>query len=286
MDKLLNWSIAQQSGDKEAIEKVGNPDPKMLEQLFGGPDEPTLMKQAFQVIENPEATVENKEIAFDNFEMLIENLDNANNIENLGLWPNLINQLEENIPESLRVLAASCVGVAVQNNPTSQENFVKHNGVSALVSIASDKKSPVELELKTLFALSSLLRNSPVAYAEFEKNDGWKIFESVDYEHEKIKLRSLSIISAILSTSFDKKVVEEIHNHAIIKTLINILSNDEHIGCIDKALNIISQLFHLSFEFSKDEIQKIGSALQRIESKKDQISTEDFHHVQKSVSAN
>ena len=107
MDKLLQWSIAQQSGDQEAIEKIGKPDPKMLEQLFGGPDEPALMKQAIMVIDNEEATLENREIAFDNFEMLIENMDNANNIENIKLWQSVIDKMSAETPTSFRVYAAS-----------------------------------------------------------------------------------------------------------------------------------------------------------------------------------
>ncbi|KAK7680728.1 hsp70 nucleotide exchange factor fes1 [Cerrena zonata] len=128
MEKLLQWSIAQQTGDKESAEKIGQPDPKLLEQLFGGggPDEPALMKQSIMVVENPEATLENKQIAFDNFEMLIENLDNANNIENLKLWTSIINQLSPEVDDSLKIYAASIIGTAVQNNPNSQEDFLKY----------------------------------------------------------------------------------------------------------------------------------------------------------------
>lgn len=42
---------------------------------------------------NPEVDLETKLVAFDNFEMLIENLDNANNIENLKLWEPLLDVL-------------------------------------------------------------------------------------------------------------------------------------------------------------------------------------------------
>lgn len=86
MEKLLHWTIAQQAGDKDALEKIGEPDPKALNQLFGGPDEATLMRESIKVVQTPDVSQEDKEIALENFEMLIENLDNANNIGNLKLW--------------------------------------------------------------------------------------------------------------------------------------------------------------------------------------------------------
>merc|ERR1712098_237458 len=111
------------------MEKIGKPDEKALAQLFGtgGPDEPTLMKQSIQVVENPEADLEAKEVALENFEMLIENLDNANNIENMKMWPSIIKLLNDDQPEPLRILATSIIAIAVQNNPKCQDDFLKHS---------------------------------------------------------------------------------------------------------------------------------------------------------------
>ena len=57
---------------------------------MGGPSDATLLKEAMAAIQSPDASNENKLVAFDNFEQLIENIDNANNIESLGLWTPLI----------------------------------------------------------------------------------------------------------------------------------------------------------------------------------------------------
>ncbi|KAK6458283.1 Hsp70 nucleotide exchange factor FES1 [Scheffersomyces xylosifermentans] len=276
MDKLLQWSIAQQSGDKDAIKKIGQPDPKMLDQLFGGPDEPTLMKQAILVVEHPEATLENKEIALDNFEMLIENLDNANNIQNMKLWPSIIKQLDSDIPESLRVLAASIIGTAVQNNPNSQEAFNKTNGVQQLVKIASDPKSSKELLSKSLYALSSFLRNNASGYANFEESDGWKIISLSQEVGHKIQMRQLSVVSAILSTGLNPTKQENIHKAKLITYLVTILKKDGHVGCIEKSLNIISALATEKFEFSSTEIAQLSQGLEEIDSLKEQLPEEDL----------
>lgn len=116
-----------------------------------------LMKEAMAAILDPELDLENKEIAFDNFELMVEQLDNANNIENLALWPPLISLLGS--PEQkLRFMAAWCCGTAVQNNVKSQEAFLSHGGVQKLVDIVL--KDPAEdVRKKACYALSSAVRN-------------------------------------------------------------------------------------------------------------------------------
>lgn len=91
-----------------------------LKALFGGPSDADLMKESMAAILSPDITLPNKLVAFDNFEQLIESLDNANNMEPLGLWTPLVALLRNDEAE-LRKMAAWCVGTAVQNNAKSQE---------------------------------------------------------------------------------------------------------------------------------------------------------------------
>ena len=91
-----------------------------LNNLFGGPSDADLMKESMTAIQDPSISLENKLVAFDNFEQLVENIDNANNLSPLGLWTPLIEQLKS--PESeLRRMAAWCIGTSVQNNEKAQE---------------------------------------------------------------------------------------------------------------------------------------------------------------------
>jgi hypothetical protein len=82
------------------------------------------MKEAMAAILHPEVSMENKEIAFDNFEQLVEGIDNANNIEALGLWQPLVDLLVSEQGE-LRKWAAWCMATAVSNNVKAQEK-VRH----------------------------------------------------------------------------------------------------------------------------------------------------------------
>lgn len=262
MDKLLAWSIAQQSGDKSAIEKAGQPDFKALNQVFGGVDEPTLMRQSIEVVES-DASNEDKEVALENFEMLIENLDNANNIENLKLWDSIIKLLEDsNTPLAMKTLAASIVGIAVQNNPQCQADFLKYDGFKVLLENLA--ASDIGFRLKVLFAISSIVRNNKDSIKYFNKYNGWNAFEH-DFVNHKVDIRLLSVLSSILTneTLFKSEIEPKLHELKLVKYLINHLSND-NITCKEKALGIISQLIHLNFRFDEDELSLLSKNMSEI----------------------
>jgi len=101
--------------------------------------------------------LENKLIAFDNFEQLVENIDNANNLEPLKLWEPLLKELENEEGE-LRAMAAWCIGTAVQNNEKAQEKAVNYGAIPTLTRLAVEDPSQAARK-KAILALSSAVRN-------------------------------------------------------------------------------------------------------------------------------
>lgn len=197
MNKLLKWSVQntqQQNGDGattaplSADQAARNLTPDMINALFGGPSEAELMKAAMEVLHSNESDLENKLIAFDNFEQLIESIDNANNLEPLGLWTPLV-QLLKHGEADMRRMAAWCVGTAVQNNekaqdkvctrakhaePTSSETnlcvqLVVMNAIPTLVNMATTDPNPAARK-KSVYALSSATRNYQPALNELVKH--------------------------------------------------------------------------------------------------------------------
>lgn len=130
LNDLLRWSIensdaAREPRDPNDSSSTPAPsdrriDPEILQALFGGPSQAELMKDAMAALHSDEVDLENKLIAFDNFEQLIESIDNANNMEPLGLWTPLIELLDHKEPD-MRRMAAWCIGTAVQNNVKAQD---------------------------------------------------------------------------------------------------------------------------------------------------------------------
>jgi len=176
LNTLLKWGIenSRVSNGAEAKTQLNQ---EALAALFGGnqKSDAQMMKEMMEVVQDEEAKLENRVIAFDNFEQLIENLDNANNIESLGLWTPLVEQLE-NTNAELRTFAAWCCATAVSNNIKTQERvstpcprrpqsitnedmqLLIVGAIPALVRMATedtDKKA----RRKAILALSSSVRN-------------------------------------------------------------------------------------------------------------------------------
>ena len=209
MNQLLKWSL--ENSETTLADGTATTDPKAerpsgrgvnaeaLNALLGGPSDADLMKESMAAILNPEVSLENKLIAFDNFEQLIEGIDNANNMESLGLWTPLVSLLQNPEPD-LRRYAAWCAGTAVQNNPKSQERFLVLGGIPTLVKLA--REDPVEaVRRKASYALSSetrnyqpgldeALRSLPKDFAPEEKVDATDM-EAVDRITNRLRKESV-----------------------------------------------------------------------------------------------
>ena len=194
LNQLLKWSIenseaARNDPTSSTDTKAERPDwssgrplnPETLKALMGGPSDADLMKQSMAAIQSPDISTENKLVAFDNFEQLIENLDNANNMESLRLWTPLVSQLES--PEAdMRRMAAWCLGTAVQNNVKAQERvclifelgfkplltayqLLAVDAIPKLIHLASEDSNEA-VRRKCIYALSSEIRNYQPGLAE------------------------------------------------------------------------------------------------------------------------
>lgn len=167
LNQLLKWSIensenastdpaAGNNGDTGRDASQGL-NAEALKALMGGPSDADLMKESMAAILHPDVPLENKLVAFDNFEQLIEGIDNANNMENLGLWTPLVGLLKSEESE-LRRYASWCSGTAVQNNPRAQERFLVVGGIPSLIKLAMEDSNE-QVRRKAIYALSSETRN-------------------------------------------------------------------------------------------------------------------------------
>jgi len=174
LNELLKWGIENSSNTANDT-SVGPPvnrglDADVLAAILGGPSDADLMKAAMEVIRStdPQLTLEDKLTAFDNFEQLIESLDNANNMEQLALWAPLLSCLQDEEAE-IRRMAAWCIGTAVQNNHKSQERLFVHGGIPMLVYLATKEAEGETVKRKAIYALSSAARNYQLAMDELVK---------------------------------------------------------------------------------------------------------------------
>ncbi|KAH6642353.1 nucleotide exchange factor Fes1-domain-containing protein [Boeremia exigua] len=159
LNTLLKWGVENSNVSEGAEAPKTQLNSEALAALFGGniKSDAQMMKDNMEVIKRDECELEDRITAFDNFEQLIENLDNANNLESLNLWIPLIAQLENKEAE-LRRYAAWCIGTAVQNNIKTQEKLLVLGAIPTLVrmSTGSDER---KVKKKAITALSSSVRN-------------------------------------------------------------------------------------------------------------------------------
>lgn len=128
LNELLKWSVENSEASRQPrdpSDPSSVPPPTQLNEealraLMGGPSEADLMKESMAALLSDEVDLENKMVAFDNFEQLVETIDNANNMEPLGLWTPLVGLLSHKEAD-MRRMAAWCVGTAVQNNEKAQD---------------------------------------------------------------------------------------------------------------------------------------------------------------------
>jgi hsp70-interacting protein len=127
LNSLLRWGIensttstSDPTSKTDRSAETSNLTPEIIAALMGGPSDADLMREAMAAIQSPDVDNDNRAIVWDNFEQMVENIDNANNIAPLKLWDPLVAQMKSNHDES-RLYASWCVGTAVQNNVKAQE---------------------------------------------------------------------------------------------------------------------------------------------------------------------
>ncbi|PLB49490.1 Fes1-domain-containing protein [Aspergillus steynii IBT 23096] len=197
MNGLLKWSIQNSTNPSDpnaptngATDPSRGLTPEMISTLLGGPSDADLMKAAMEALHSDEVDLENKMIAFDNFEQLLEGIDNANNMEPLGLWTPLVELLRHDEAD-MRRMAAWCVGTAVQNNEKAQDKLLVLNAMPTLISIATSDSNPATRK-KAVYAISSAVRNYQPAMDDAVKHlpEG--------YSREKVDAGDMEAVDAIM----------------------------------------------------------------------------------------
>jgi hypothetical protein len=207
LNNLLRWSIENTPADPPAT-NTENPspsaaapakhDPELLRALFASqPSDADLLRAALGAItaRDPPPSPEERRVAWDNVELLLESHDAAGLLAPLGLWDALLARLESpSSPSSPppppadgrprtgavaldaldREYAAWCVGTAVQNHLPEQQRVVALGALDALVRVA--RTDPVPLVRKRARrAVASVVRNCAEAGGVLKERFGIEV---------------------------------------------------------------------------------------------------------------
>ena len=306
MEKLLQWSTAQQSQDPELRAKAPAPDPKLLAQVLGadtGKDDTTLMKEDISVLvcNDPQISVDDKLTALEDFEILVQNMDNANNISPLGIWPEIakLYTYEGEEQDEFRGLGALITGTAVQNNDKSQRDFLKIVGMEGMQNLLNltSKENCFNVRARALYAISSLVAHNGLLYGLFVKANGWKQLGGIlsekfrnDKKDNKVLLRSLSLLKCLLydeitqenetaATSKEDRF-SEVKSCDAFLTILRKLSPDLHVEVNERIVNTLSYAAQNKYSFSSEEIDALREGLNKLSSAKIAVDSDDLSILQ------
>ncbi|KAF9784498.1 nucleotide exchange factors-like protein [Thelephora terrestris] len=176
MDSLLRWSVEhstpRSADDPPPVRR--DIDPGIIDHILGKPDA-VLMKEALEVALDESRDDDTRIQALDDFEMFVEQIDNANDLEKLKMWDPLQSLLtSQDSSDEIKVHTLWIIGTAVQNNPTAQISYLALNPVPVVISFLSPSVRSAKLRSKAVYALSGLCKHNSRAVKQLDESGGWE----------------------------------------------------------------------------------------------------------------
>jgi len=142
-----------------------------------GKSEAQMMREELSAALDTNRTESDRIQALDNFEMLIEQIDNANNITSMKMWEPLLGLLtgsEEShaTTPAIQVATLWIVGTAVQNNDKAQMTVLQFGFLKPIIHLLVHGADG-QVRSKALYALSGILKHNAKAVLSFIELNGW-----------------------------------------------------------------------------------------------------------------
>lgn len=202
--------------------------------------------------------MQNKEIALDNLELLIEGIDNARNIQNMKLWPAIITQLEAE-EASVRKGCAWVCGTAVQNNPEAQKALMDNGGLKPLLRLLQDEDKLVRN--KAQYAISGFLKHHKEGVEAFKELNGFEILHDILKSPltDAAMLRKVVFLYNSLVID-DEELAKDLAQDGTLDDLIYVLvkytKDEEDEDIVEKALRAIHTIITKSNTPVSEELKQ------------------------------
>ncbi|KAF8550654.1 Fes1-domain-containing protein [Imleria badia] len=176
------------SGERPAASEKRDLDPAIIDYILGKPDA-QLMKEALDVALDVSKDEDQRIAAMDDLEMLVENIDNANDLQKLKMWEPLHGLVGlPSTTDGLRLQTLWVLGTAVQNNPAAQLSYLSLDPIPAVLACLSPSSNSAGTRSKAMYALSGLLKHNAAAVEKFTELQGWNALRN-SLEDSDITLR-------------------------------------------------------------------------------------------------
>ncbi|KAJ2062736.1 hsp70 nucleotide exchange factor fes1 [Coemansia sp. S146] len=228
MDSLLKWAVLNTAtANEDAPHDATRPapqklDPAVIDAILGKPAS-VQMTECMEAVEHSSTPSSARIIALDDLEMLVENIDNASNVEPLGLWPRL-GALYTDEDAGVRSGALWVSATALQHNQRAQGAFSKH-GLLAPVLRVLESDEDAGVRAKALLCVSAFIRANAAGLAEFIALDGLALLkralESATGQGLAAPAQKLLfLLGAVVDEALDESTPEELRPAARLPAAI------------------------------------------------------------------
>ncbi|KAF7795103.1 hypothetical protein EIP86_006248 [Pleurotus ostreatoroseus] len=200
MQSLLRWSIENsESGAPPPPNDQSKLDPGIIDAILGKPDAES-MKEALAIAVDEKRDEEDRLQALDDFEMLIESIDNANDLVKLKMWEPIHNLLTSpSSSEAIKAQTLWVIGTAVQNNPTAQREYLMFSPMETLLSFLAPGIGSPKTRSKAIYALSGLMKHYAPAVRQMQEAGGWKMLRSALRDPDiAVRRKTAFLLNALL----------------------------------------------------------------------------------------
>nr|XP_039264110.1 nucleotide exchange factor SIL1-like [Styela clava] len=185
-----------------------------------------------------------KVLALQDLEYYVHQIDNAVDFIQLDGISTMISALN-NTDTNIRLEAAHVVGSAVQNNPKVQVRAMEIGALPALIRIVSDTKQPVAVRKRSIYALSSLIRNFPAAQYMFKNAGGFTALRNCFNEDEKLRLKVLSLINDLIVERKDQHLLNKNKEELMRQyKLFSLSSAINEMGFCENIMSMLNTALH------------------------------------------
>ncbi|PVV02411.1 hypothetical protein BB560_003136 [Smittium megazygosporum] len=210
MEKLLQWAVINSKTEKDAPQSE-NPastqdlDPAVIDAILGKPVSEQML-EIMDYLENPDSPLEGKINELDNLEMLVEQIDDAANIEPLKMWPRILNLLSSEHDE-IKINTLWVIATALQHNPAAQKAFCSHNGLEKILGCMNSSNND-GVKAKAIYAISALIRGNLEGFSQFVKYDGISILLQ-NISNQALSKRVVFLLLSLVSEANDETATAE-----------------------------------------------------------------------------
>jgi len=242
----------------EAMEAMTESDPikRMLENI--------------QILLDNERPVEEQEEALETITEYCEDIDIANDFHKLG-GGHILPRLLDGKTSGIRWRTAALIATLTQNNPNGQREVLEAGLMPELLKKLDSDSESEQTRIKSLYAISCLIRNCPETETEFIRLDGFSfLLRAMQTNVEKLQIKAAFILA---SQSHDNPTVKDLLcKMGMVEQLIALLHSEHsvvHEHLMSALLNLITGNPLAQIECHRPEFHLNELLCQRIQLLKD-----------------